>query len=107
VKSTLKPPGSKRLKRKYDVPLSKFAFNFDLRRYSLGRAVMDCVAGAIAPGVTTDYLDRICHVMTIMNGAYPSPRNYMAGPGGLCSPRHHPYLDPRSRFKLQPVTWRA
>jgi len=52
---------------------------------SLGRAVMDCVAAAIAPGVTTDHLDRICHVMTIMNGAYPSPRNYMGFPKSCCT----------------------
>mmetsp|Transcript_46917 Transcript_46917/g.75094 ORF Transcript_46917/g.75094 Transcript_46917/m.75094 type:complete len:251 (+) Transcript_46917:143-895(+) len=52
---------------------------------SLGRAVMDAVAAAIAPGVTTDALDRICHVMSVMNGAYPSPRNYMGFPKSLCT----------------------
>ena len=52
---------------------------------SLGRAVMDAVAAAIAPGVTTDFLDRICHAMTLMNGAYPSPRNYMGFPKSLCT----------------------
>ena len=50
----------------------------------LGRAVMD-VAAAIKPGVTTDQLDRICHAMTLMNGAYPSPRNYMGFPKSLCT----------------------
>ena len=34
IKPTLEPPGSKRLKRKCDVPLSNFAFKFELRRYS-------------------------------------------------------------------------
>lgn len=52
---------------------------------SLGRAVMDAVAAAIKPGVTTDQLDRICHAMTLMNGAYPSPRNYMGFPKSLCT----------------------
>jgi len=33
IKPTLKAPGSKRLKLNYDVPLSDFAFNFNLRRY--------------------------------------------------------------------------
>ena len=33
VKPKLKPPGTKRLKLKYDEPLSKFAFKFNLRRY--------------------------------------------------------------------------
>jgi hypothetical protein len=30
----LKPPGTKRLKLKYDELLSKFAYKFDLRRYT-------------------------------------------------------------------------
>jgi hypothetical protein len=34
IKSTLKAPGAKRLKLKYDEPLAKFAFNFNLRRYN-------------------------------------------------------------------------
>jgi hypothetical protein len=32
--SKLKPPGTKRLRLKYEVLLSGFAFNFNLRRYS-------------------------------------------------------------------------
>jgi hypothetical protein len=39
VKPTLKPPGTKHLKLKSDKPLSKFAFNFNLRRYTMGSAV--------------------------------------------------------------------
>jgi len=34
VKSRLKPPGTKRLKLKYEGPLSNFGFKFILRRYS-------------------------------------------------------------------------
>ena len=34
MKPTLKAPGATRLKLKYDEPLSKFAFNFHLRRYT-------------------------------------------------------------------------
>jgi len=33
MKPTSKPPGTKRLKVKYDTVLSTFAFNFKLRRY--------------------------------------------------------------------------
>jgi hypothetical protein len=33
IKPTLKAPGTVRLKLKYDEPLTKFAFNFNLRRY--------------------------------------------------------------------------
>ena len=34
IKPTLKAPGSERLKLKYDEPLSNFAFNIYLRRYT-------------------------------------------------------------------------
>ncbi|CEF96486.1 Peptidase M24, methionine aminopeptidase [Ostreococcus tauri] len=52
---------------------------------SLARHVMDTVAWAIEPGVTTDELDRICHAVTVGNGAYPSPLNYMGFPKSLCT----------------------
>jgi lipoate-protein ligase A len=35
IKPTLKAPGTKRLKLKYDDPLSNFAFKFNLRRYTM------------------------------------------------------------------------
>jgi len=35
IKPKLKPPGTKRLKLKYDKPLSKSAFKFNLHHYSL------------------------------------------------------------------------
>ena len=34
IKPTLKAPGTKRLKLKYDEPLSKFAFKLNVRRYT-------------------------------------------------------------------------
>jgi len=34
IRPTLKDPGAKRLKLKCDEPLSKFAFNLHLRRYT-------------------------------------------------------------------------
>ena len=35
IKPTLKAPGTKRLKLKFDKPLSSFAFTFNLRRYNM------------------------------------------------------------------------
>jgi hypothetical protein len=35
MKPKLKVPGTKRFKLYYDAPLSIFAFNFNLRRYTL------------------------------------------------------------------------
>ena len=34
IKPTLKAPGTERLKLEYDIPLSSFAFKFNLRRYN-------------------------------------------------------------------------
>ena len=38
IKLTLKAPGTKRLKPKYDEPLSSIGFKFNLRRYTMMRA---------------------------------------------------------------------
>ena len=43
IKPTLKPPGTWRLTLKYDKLLSRFAFNFNLRRFTEFRDMMaDC-----------------------------------------------------------------
>jgi methionyl aminopeptidase len=43
------------------------------------------VGEAVAPGVTTDELDRIGHEATLARGAYPSPLNYRGYPKSLCT----------------------
>jgi methionyl aminopeptidase len=43
------------------------------------------VGDAVAPGVTTDELDRIGHEACIARGAYPSPLNYKQFPKSLCT----------------------
>jgi methionyl aminopeptidase len=53
-----------------------------------GRAaaeVLQIVGAAVAPGVTTDELDAICHEECITRGGYPSPLNYGAFPKSLCT----------------------
>ena len=52
---------------------------------ALGRRILDAVAAAIAPGVTTDELDRIAHEVTIAGGGYPSPLNYCSFPKSCCT----------------------
>lgn len=47
--------------------------------------VLQLVSEAVAPGVTTDQLDAICHDETIRRGAYPSPLNYGGFPKSLCT----------------------
>ena len=46
---------------------------------------LDAVEAAIAPGVTTDELDRVGHEFLIANGAYPSTLGYRGYPKSLCS----------------------
>ncbi|KAI5857345.1 methionine aminopeptidase [Durotheca rogersii] len=51
----------------------------------LGREVLDIVAAEVRPGVTTDYLDEVCHKACIERGAYPSPLNYNNFPKSFCT----------------------
>ena len=47
--------------------------------------VLQVVGAAIAPGVTTDELDDLCHEECIRRGGYPSPLNYNGFPKSLCT----------------------
>ncbi|KAI1737466.1 putative methionine aminopeptidase, type I [Xylaria scruposa] len=51
----------------------------------LAREVLDITAAAIKPGVTTDYLDEICHQACVERQSYPSPLNYNHFPKSLCT----------------------
>ncbi|MBC7630269.1 type I methionyl aminopeptidase, partial [Aeromicrobium sp.] len=46
---------------------------------------LDAVEAAIAPGVTTDELDRVGHGFLVSQGAYPSTLGYRGYPKSLCS----------------------
>ncbi|MET1037013.1 MAG: type I methionyl aminopeptidase [Aeromicrobium sp.] len=46
---------------------------------------LDAVEAAIAPGVTTDELDRVGHDFVVAQGAYPSTLGYRGYPKSLCS----------------------
>lgn len=41
--------------------------------------------GMVAPGVTTDEIDRAVHRMVVEAGAYPSPLNYGRFPKSVCT----------------------
>lgn len=51
----------------------------------LGREVLDACVRAVAPGVTTDEIDKIAHDVTIAGGGYPSPLNYCHFPKSCCT----------------------
>ena len=48
IKPMLKPPGTNLLTQKYDAPLSFFAFNFNLRRYTKARAAHEAREALVA-----------------------------------------------------------
>ena len=50
----------------------------------VARALAEAAA-AIAPGVTTDELDRIAHEYMCDHGAYPSCLGYMGFPKSICT----------------------
>lgn len=63
-------------------PMVKDADTLDRMRRT-GRAAAEIlrqVGDAIAPGVTTDELDELCHRLCIEAGGYPSPLNYGIDP---------------------------
>ena len=47
--------------------------------------VLDLVGAAVAPGVTTDELDRVAHEAYIERGGYPSPLGYKGFTKGVCT----------------------
>jgi methionyl aminopeptidase len=55
----------------------------------VARTVLEETGKHVAPGITTDELDRIAHEMTIELGAYPSPLQYPGGaypfPKAICT----------------------
>ncbi|KAI1075902.1 methionine aminopeptidase 1 [Whalleya microplaca] len=51
----------------------------------LARQVLDVVAAELKPGITTDYLDEVCHNACIARNSYPSPLNYNHFPKSLCT----------------------
>jgi hypothetical protein len=79
------------LKLKCDDPLSNVASNFNLRRYSEG---LPQVANGLE-GVDPDVIARIeAEIESSINLSDVGIKVFKVGPGGFCSPRHHPYFRP-------------
>src|SRR6202050_2440790 len=51
----------------------------------LAAQALAAVGDAVAPGVTTDYLDQIGHDFLVDHGAYPSTLGYRGYPKSLCT----------------------
>ena len=51
----------------------------------IARGAIDAGHRAVAPGVTTEEIDRVVHEYIIANDAYPSPLNYYNFPRSCCT----------------------
>jgi methionyl aminopeptidase len=51
----------------------------------LGAQALEEVGRNVAPGVTTDFLDKVGHEFLCDHGAYPSPLGYRGYPKSLCT----------------------
>ena len=71
----------------YNGPLVRDPEMIDRIRIAsrIAAQALDAVEAAIAPGVTTDELDRVGHEFLLDNGAYPSTLGYKGYPKSLCS----------------------
>jgi hypothetical protein len=68
MKSTLKAPRSKRLKLEHEKLLSNFAFNFNLRRYAVGRKM---AANMLNTTLNTTLADLQLDVADLVSSAGP------------------------------------
>src|SRR5437764_13659418 len=73
--------------QRYDGPEVKDARTIAAMREAsrLAARAMAEVAAHVAPGVTTDELDRIGHEYLLAHGAYPSTLGYRGFPKSLCT----------------------
>jgi len=55
----------------------------------LAAEVLDFITPHVAPGVTTDTLDRLCHGFITDHGAIPAPLNYRGFPRSICTSINH------------------
>lgn len=55
----------------------------------LAGEVLDFITPYVVPGVATDELDRLCHEMTIKNGAISAPLGYKGFPKSICTSVNH------------------
>ncbi len=55
----------------------------------LAAEVLDYITGYVEPGVTTGYLDQLCHDYIIKHGATPAPLNYKGFPRSVCTSVNH------------------
>ncbi|HMC40546.1 MAG TPA: type I methionyl aminopeptidase [Acidimicrobiales bacterium] len=73
--------------RRWDEPMVKSPDVIERMRVAcrIAAEVLEVSGAAVAPGVTTDDLDRVAHQAYIDRGAYPSTLNYHRYPKSICT----------------------
>ncbi|KAJ6644838.1 Methionine aminopeptidase [Pseudolycoriella hygida] len=56
---------------------------------NLAAKTLDFITGYVEPGVTTNYLNDLCHEFIISNNATPAPLNYRGFPKSICTSVNH------------------
>lgn len=82
---TGEPVGERRLSRTKIQILDAKAQEAMRKVCKLAREVLDITAVELKPGITTDYLDKVCHEACVERKSYPSPLNYNKFPKSLCT----------------------
>ncbi|MGF1594074.1 MAG: type I methionyl aminopeptidase [Kiloniellaceae bacterium] len=55
----------------------------------LAAETLDMITPEVKPGVTTEYLNRLCHDFIEARGAIPAPLNYRGFPKSICTSVNH------------------
>ncbi len=55
------------------------------RAGKLAAETLDMITEHVVPGVTTEELDRLCHMFITKHGAIPAPLNYKGFPKSICT----------------------
>ncbi|MEO0412631.1 MAG: type I methionyl aminopeptidase [Pseudomonadota bacterium] len=55
----------------------------------LAAQTLDFIAPYVKPGVSTEYLDQLCHDYIVQHGAVPAPLNYRGFPKSICTSINH------------------
>ena len=55
----------------------------------LAAKTLDMITEHVVPGVTTEELDKLCHMFITKNGAIPAPLNYKGFPKSICTSINH------------------
>ena len=59
------------------------------RAGGLAARVLDFITPYVAPGISTERLDQLCHEFIVSKGAVPAPLNYRGFPKSICTSVNH------------------